>query len=190
MWARIESEERRIRSAIISARLFGRDPHGKASTAVGRWQWSSDWFHSGVQDINIYCRCEGMAWLARSAAGDELTALMVAFRSTSCLAGARGSRHRVGALPRADLRRHRLATDRRMVRHARSHRAVRSAAELVRDLPVFGGRVERFLHPFPEYADWRLERVSLAPHMPQDVREEIERRGSLVQDLNDLTGGR
>ena len=76
-----------------------------------------------------------------------------------------------------------------MVRHARSHRAVRSAAELVRDLPVFGGHVERFLHPFPEYADWRLERVSLAPHMPQDVRQEIERQGSLVQDLNDLTAG-
>jgi hypothetical protein len=31
----------------------------------------------------------------------------------------------------------------------------RSAAELVRDLPVFGGHVERFLHQFPEYADWR-----------------------------------
>jgi len=28
----------------------------------------------------------------------------------------------------------------------------RSAAELVRDLPVFGGHIERFLHQFPEYA--------------------------------------
>ncbi len=36
----------------------------------------------------------------------------------------RGSRHRLGALPRADLCRHRLATDRPIVRHARSHRAV------------------------------------------------------------------
>ena len=58
---------------------------------------------------------EGMAWLARSAAGDELDAL------------SRGSRHRLGALPGADLRGHRLATDRRIVRHARPHRAVAAA---------------------------------------------------------------
>jgi len=37
----------------------------------------------------------------------------------------------------------------------------RSAAELVRDLPVFGGHVERFLRQVPEYAGWRVERVSL-----------------------------
>jgi len=53
----------------------------------------------------------------------------------------------------------------------------RSAAELVRDLPVFCGHVERFLHQFPEYAGWRVERVSLAPHVPRDVRREIEREG-------------
>jgi hypothetical protein len=29
--------------------------------------------------------------------------------------------------------------------------------------------------------------VSLAPHVLQDVRQEIERQGSLVQDLDDLT---
>ena len=65
----------------------------------------------------------------------------------------------------------------------------RSAAELVRDLPVFCGHIERFLRQFPEYAAWRVERVSLAPHVHQDVRQEIERHGSLVQDLNDLRGG-
>jgi len=59
----------------------------------------------------------------------------------------------------------------------------RSAAELVRDLPVFGGHVERFLRQFPEYAGWGVERVSLAP--PQEVRQEIERQGSLA----DLTAG-
>ena len=36
----------------------------------------------------------------------------------------RGSGHRLGALPGADLRGHRLAADRRTVRHARPHRAV------------------------------------------------------------------
>jgi hypothetical protein len=63
----------------------------------------------------------------------------------------------------------------------------RSAAELVRDVPVFCGNIERFLHQFPEYAGWRVECVSLAPHVPQDVRQEIERHGSPLQDLNDLT---
>jgi hypothetical protein len=58
----------------------------------------------------------------------------------------------------------------------------RSAVELVRDLPVFCGHIERSLRQFPEYAGWRVERVSLASHV-------IERQRSLVQDLNDLTGG-
>ena len=47
----------------------------------------------------------------------------------------------------------------------------RSAAELVRDLPVFHGHVQRFLSQFPSYAGWRVERVSLAPQVPQDVRQ-------------------
>jgi len=65
----------------------------------------------------------------------------------------------------------------------------RSAAELVRDLPAFCGHTERFLRQFPEYAGWRVERVSLAPHVPPDVRQQIERQGLLVQDLNDLRAG-
>ena len=65
----------------------------------------------------------------------------------------------------------------------------RSAAELVRDLPVFHGHVQRFLSQFPSYAGWRVERVSLAPQVPQDVRQEIGRQGSLVKDLNEVTAG-
>jgi len=42
---------------------------------------------------------------------------------------------------------------------------------------------------FPSYAGWRAERVSLAPQVPQDIRQEIERQGSLLQDLNELTAG-
>ncbi len=53
------------------------------------WNWS---------DIR-----EGMTWLARSAAGDELTVLSP------------GSRHRVGALSGGHIRGHRLATHRRIV---------------------------------------------------------------------------
>jgi hypothetical protein len=63
------------------------------------------------------------------------------------------------------------------------------ATELVRDLPVFHGHVQRFLSQFPGYAGWRVERASLARQVPQDVRQGIERRGSLVQDLNELTAG-
>jgi hypothetical protein len=44
-----------------------------------------------------------------------------------------------------------------------------SAAELVRDLPVFCGHIERLLRQFPEYAGWRVERVSLALHMPSGM---------------------
>jgi len=65
----------------------------------------------------------------------------------------------------------------------------RPAAELIRDLPVFHGHVQRFLRQFPSYAGRRIERVSLAPQVPEDVRQEIERQGSLVQDLNELTAG-
>jgi hypothetical protein len=57
----------------------------------------------------------------------------------------------------------------------------RSAAELVRDLPVSHGHVQRFLSPFPSYAGWRVERVSIAPQLPQDFRQEIARKGSLVR---------
>jgi len=46
----------------------------------------------------------------------------------------------------------------------------RSAAELVRDLPGFRGHVQRFLSQFPSYAGWRVERVSVAPQVPQDAR--------------------
>lgn len=65
----------------------------------------------------------------------------------------------------------------------------RSAGDLLGDLPVFSGHVQRFLDQFPAYADWRVERVCLAPLIPEDIRHSIEGQGFLVQDLNDLTDG-
>jgi uncharacterized protein len=62
----------------------------------------------------------------------------------------------------------------------------RSAVELVADLPIFDGHVERFLNQFPRYRGWRVERVSLAPQVPADVRRALAERGRLVQDLTDL----
>jgi uncharacterized protein len=65
----------------------------------------------------------------------------------------------------------------------------RSAAELISDLPVFDGHVERFLDQFPRYRTWRLETVSLAPDISDDVRKSPTDRGRRVQDLTDLTAG-
>jgi len=62
----------------------------------------------------------------------------------------------------------------------------RSAAELVGDLPVFDGHVGRFLDQFPRYKSWRVEQVSLALRVPDDVRRALVDRGRLVQDLTDL----
>jgi uncharacterized protein len=65
----------------------------------------------------------------------------------------------------------------------------RSAADLISDLPVFAVHVARFLDQFPRYRTWRLETVSLAPHIPDDVRKLLTDRGRRVQDLTDLTAG-
>ena len=39
----------------------------------------------------------------------------------------------------------------------------RSAGELVADLLVFDGHVERFLDQFPRYRSWRVEKISRPP---------------------------
>jgi hypothetical protein len=62
----------------------------------------------------------------------------------------------------------------------------RSAAELVADVSVFDGHVERFLDQFPRYRTWRVEKVSLAPRIPEEVRRGLVAPGRFVQDLDDL----
>jgi AAA+ ATPase superfamily predicted ATPase len=62
----------------------------------------------------------------------------------------------------------------------------RSADELIGDLTVFDGHVERFLDQFPRYRSWKVEKVSLAPRVPEDVRRAMTGRGRIVQDLTDL----
>jgi len=62
----------------------------------------------------------------------------------------------------------------------------RSASELVADLPVFDDHVERFLDQFPHYRGWRVEKVSLAPRVPEGMRRAMAERGRLVQDLTEL----
>jgi len=46
--------------------------------------------------------------------------------------------------------------------------------------------VERFLDQFPRYRSWRVEKISLAPRIPENMRRAMAKRGWLVQDLTDL----
>ena len=65
----------------------------------------------------------------------------------------------------------------------------RSADKLIADLSVFDGHIDRFLNEFPEYRNWQIERVSLAPVMTDNIRRQIMAQGRLAQDLHELTAG-
>ena len=65
----------------------------------------------------------------------------------------------------------------------------RAADNLVADVRVFDGHIERFLDAFPVYREWKIERASIAPTITPDVRRELEAAGRFAQDLNDLTAG-
>ena len=65
----------------------------------------------------------------------------------------------------------------------------RSAKKLASDMPVFDGHVERFLTQFPKYDTWTVQRVCLAPQIPDDLRKHFEAGGRIVEDLCDLTAG-
>ena len=62
----------------------------------------------------------------------------------------------------------------------------RSAGELLGELPAFDGHEERFLNQFPRYRRWKVEKVSLEPRIPEEVRRAMTDKGRLVQDLTDL----
>lgn len=65
----------------------------------------------------------------------------------------------------------------------------RSADKLVSELSVFDGHIQRFLDTFRRFNDWTIERVSIAPSLPADVRAQIVAKGQIAQDLTDLTLG-
>ena len=62
----------------------------------------------------------------------------------------------------------------------------RSADKLAADVATFDGHVQRFLDQFPAYQSWRIERVSMAPSVPAEIRTHLESQGRIVQDLADL----
>lgn len=63
----------------------------------------------------------------------------------------------------------------------------RNPDRLLSDLAIFNGHVERFLDAFPKFSNWKIERVSLAPTIPAEVRSRLAAAGHLAQDLVDLT---
>jgi AAA+ ATPase superfamily predicted ATPase len=63
----------------------------------------------------------------------------------------------------------------------------RSADKLMADTAIFDGHIERFLGVFPIYNDWKIERVSIAPSIPTNMKKSLIEQGRLVQDLVDLT---
>ncbi|MBI5486269.1 MAG: ATP-binding protein [Deltaproteobacteria bacterium] len=65
----------------------------------------------------------------------------------------------------------------------------RSGERLPSDLARFDGHVGRFLAAFPDYRDWSVQKVAIAPALDPETRRTIEGRGYLAQDLRDLTAG-
>ncbi len=65
----------------------------------------------------------------------------------------------------------------------------RSAEKLLADVAVQEGHARRFLESHKRYQGWTVERVSVAPRIPRDVRRQLERRGIIARDLIDLTEG-
>jgi hypothetical protein len=65
----------------------------------------------------------------------------------------------------------------------------RNPKKLLADVTNFSAHVRRFLELKPEYADWSVERVGIAPKLGEEHRQILEPHGIIPQDLNDLTGG-
>jgi hypothetical protein len=65
----------------------------------------------------------------------------------------------------------------------------RSAEKLEASLVDTDGHIERFLSQLPAYRAFQIERVALAPVVPESIKKQIRARGWLVEDLPTLTRG-
>lgn len=65
----------------------------------------------------------------------------------------------------------------------------RSPEKLVNDLPRFDGHVARFVTASPRFGGWKIEKVAVAPSLDAQLRERIQARGYIPEDLNDLALG-
>jgi uncharacterized protein len=65
----------------------------------------------------------------------------------------------------------------------------RSAARLEGSLEVTDGHIARFLDHLPKYRSYTVDRVALAPVVPESIAARIRDRGWMVEDLPTLTRG-
>ena len=65
----------------------------------------------------------------------------------------------------------------------------RNTDRLLGSVDTLQGHISRFVAVHRRYADWRLERVAIAPRIGQALRSAIEERGVIAQDLADLVQG-
>lgn len=65
----------------------------------------------------------------------------------------------------------------------------RTEEQLLGDIPVLEAHIQRFLAGQPRFRSWTIERVSIAPTIPSDLRGKLTLAGHLAQDLRDLTKG-
>jgi len=63
----------------------------------------------------------------------------------------------------------------------------RSGSALLPDLTKLDGHIQRFLKAFPKHAAWKIEKVAIAPKITDAERRQIQSKGHIPQDLNDLT---
>jgi hypothetical protein len=65
----------------------------------------------------------------------------------------------------------------------------RFAEKLIADLANFDGHVLRFVNASPRFAGWKIEKIAVAPVLGAGARRAAVERGSLPEDLKDLTAG-
>lgn len=65
----------------------------------------------------------------------------------------------------------------------------RSADDLVTGSSRLDGHVGRFLDAFPQYKEWKVDRVGIAPSVSVEIRRALAERGHLAQSLDDLLEG-
>lgn len=65
----------------------------------------------------------------------------------------------------------------------------RSAAKLVADVNNFQQHVQRFLQALPQYQDWKVEHVAVAPVIEKEQRKALEHYDIIPQDIKQLTKG-
>jgi len=65
----------------------------------------------------------------------------------------------------------------------------RNASELLSGAQKHDGHVDRFLKSFKEYRSWTIEKVAIAPTIPNDIRSSLDSRGYIAQDLDELLDG-